>query len=190
MSQHAVASGDTSGLWDVHGMCFDDVPLLPSASPRSMATLPTQLCLFFPAPFFLDAQHQGQLVLFKYSWTCGLPQECGWLSRGCTLRGHWPLSSQQQTVANSSVNRCRTSHPASLFMLGLGLAWTCTGWVTSRHPVWFRKTLLPCGPLLPLALTFLPLWVFHVILPTNLQKKFMYPGQAQRLSSHSKAAFF
>lgn len=98
-----------------------------------------------------------ELVLFKYSWTCGLPQECGWLSRGFTLREHWPLSSQQPTVANSSVNRCRTSHPASLFMLGLGLAWTCTGRVTSLHPVWFRKTLLPCGPLLPLALTFLPL---------------------------------
>lgn len=149
-------------------------PSFPQLLPDPRRPFPPNFVSFF-------LPHQGQLVLFKYSWTYGLQQECGWLSRGCTLIELWPLSSQQPTVANSSVNRCGTSHPASLFMLGLGLAWTCTGRVTSCHPMWVRKTLLPCGPLLPLALTFLPLWLFHMILPTNLQKKFMYPGKAQRL---------
>lgn len=62
-----------------------------------------------------------------YSWVCGLPPEPGQPTQGCALKGHWLSSCQQLLITiSSSVGRWHFV-PTSVFRLGFGLAWVCTG---------------------------------------------------------------
>jgi hypothetical protein len=59
-------------------MCFDYIYFLPNLHlDQPPPSLLTQLCILF-----LSLTYQVQFMLIIYSWICGLPLECGQLSRG------------------------------------------------------------------------------------------------------------
>lgn len=59
--------------------------------------------------FFLPLPHQGQFVLLKYSWICGLPLQHGRHIKECIRRENWPFLSKQLRIANSYSKRVGTS---------------------------------------------------------------------------------
>lgn len=76
-------------------MCFKDIiPSLPQFQIHFPLPTGPSLCPFF---FFFPI-HQAQFVLPKYLSVCGLPLECGQLTRGYTLKENCLSFFQKLTI--------------------------------------------------------------------------------------------
>lgn len=143
MNQWFLLNGFLLVLGESHTMCFDYIPLLQRIHPLS---LPTQLCVLLV--FFINLS--SWIVQPIYSWTCGLPLECGWLTRGYALRENWLFRSQNRSIADNSSARdgtwCRLPlTQAALFCLFLSGVWT--GLVravitAASSPMWTLRCVL------------------------------------------------
>lgn len=91
--------------------------------------------LFFLQPKLVTVPHQGQFVLPKFFWVCGLQMDCDQLIGGLAIIEKRPfLSPQLRTDSNSSV-RGGTLCSTSLFML----TWSDLGFQVLWMLVWLLE---------------------------------------------------
>lgn len=107
-------------------------------------------------------EYEEQCLLPKYSWMCGLPLECGWLTRGNILRQNWLFLSQHLTTASSFTSRDRILYTNPLCILGFSPTWTFIDLVCAvqflrvhMRSYCFQKTLPHCSHPRPLVLNTL-----------------------------------
>lgn len=95
-------------------IAFDMLCLYSPFSPH-LPDLPPLHYLHKRFFFLFQSINQVQFTLFKYSWVCGFPLECG----GYTLKEIWPSFSQQLSISSSSITGVEASY--SLPFSGMGL---------------------------------------------------------------------
>lgn len=95
-------------------IAFDILCLYSPFSPH-LPDLPPLLYLHKRFFFLFQSINQVQFTLFKYSWVCGFPLECG----SYTLKEIWPSFSQQLSISSSSITGVEAS--CSLPFSGVGL---------------------------------------------------------------------
>lgn len=120
--------------------------------------------------FFLPLPHQGQFVLLKYSWMCGLPLQHSRHIKGCIHRENWHFLSKQLRITHSYSKRVGTlwnfmpNYPiCARIWAALSLIMSCTSYhshcefIFADTLLYTKDTLFPCSPPLPLTLVPYPL---------------------------------
>lgn len=105
------------------------------------------LCSFLPFFLFLPSclkPNKSNLFSLCYSWVCGLTLECGWPSRGHTLKLNWLSLSQKPSLANISSVRGETLCLAPSPWWDFCLTWASKGLMHMITTAGSSCVQLPC----------------------------------------------
>lgn len=107
----------------VYAMRFEHIDTLPNSSQIHFPFLPTNIC----ALVFFNSS--SLIWVHIYSWMYGFPLEHSYFTRGCTVKENWISLSKQLSIVNSFLASHWHLSPPFLFIMWLGFAWACVGFV-------------------------------------------------------------